>query len=89
MSSIQRLRAFVPHALHRPTDSCSHFNSLRYSQNPAFDLDHFPFVLRQTRAKEPIQTAIHIASSQPFGGSVGVLLVAISAITREAVALQC
>jgi hypothetical protein len=88
MSSNPHLRASVLHALHRPTDSCSHFHSLRYSQNPAFDRDHFPFVLRQTRAKEPIQSAIHIASSQPFGGSVGVLLVAIPATAWKVLATQ-
>src|SRR6266702_680359 len=60
-----------------------------YPQNPAFDLSNPSFAGLQVRIQEPLQTAVKIALTQPSRSSIGVLLVRIAAITREAVAPQC
>src|SRR2546430_10020767 len=59
-----------------------------YPQNPAFDLSNPSFAGLQVRIQKPLQAAVKIASAQPFRGSIGVLLVRSSPITREAVAPQ-
>lgn len=60
-----------------------------YPKNPALYLCYFPFVFPQTWMEEPLQTAVRVAFSQPFGSREGILLVAIPAIARKTVAPRC
>lgn len=54
-------------------------------QNPAFDFDCFAFMLGQAWAEKASKAAIQITPAEPFRGGIGVLLMRVAAIAREAV----
>src|SRR5712692_6845786 len=63
--------------------------ALRNSENPTLNLGHLALMRFKLRAEEFFETAFTVRPSQPFGGSICVLLVGRSPCTWESPAPNC